>query len=117
MADLATTTECPPQAELEKLLRGRCTEARNAALCDHVGSCAACQKRLEVLARSASDLAAQLRECENESLSKDSAYWRAIRSAISVALWETSFAPRHVPMRNCWRVSSQTMPLTHLKKR
>ena len=32
------TTECPPQAELEKLIHGRCTDARNAALCEHVGS-------------------------------------------------------------------------------
>lgn len=81
MADLATTTECPPLSELEKLLRGRCTEARNAALCDHVGACSACQKRLEELAGSSSELAERLRECQEESPPQDSAYWRAINSA------------------------------------
>lgn len=81
MADAATTTECPPQAELEKLLRGRCTEARNAALCEHVGACPACQERLDRLAGSASDLAERLRECECEQPPKDSAYWRALSAA------------------------------------
>jgi serine/threonine protein kinase/WD40 repeat protein len=81
MADLATTTECPPLSELEKLLRGRCTEARNAALCDHVGACSACQKRLEELAGSSLELAERLRECQGESPPQDSAYWRAINSA------------------------------------
>jgi hypothetical protein len=74
-------TECPPQAELEKLLRGRCTEARNAALCEHVGSCPECQRRLDQLAGSASDLAERLRECECDQPPKDSAYWRAINAA------------------------------------
>jgi serine/threonine protein kinase len=73
-----TTTECPPLAELEKLLRGRCTEARNNALCDHVGACPACQKRLDELAGSASDLAERLRECQEETPPKNSAYWKAL---------------------------------------
>ncbi len=81
MADPAITNECPPQAELEKLLRGRCTEARNATICDHVGACSACQKRLDRLAGSASDLAGNLRECVCEEPPKNSAYWTALKSS------------------------------------
>ena len=43
------TTKCPPTAELERLVRGRLTEARSAALSEHVGLCGACQERLESL--------------------------------------------------------------------
>ncbi len=86
------TTECPPLAELEKLLRGRCTDARNACLCEHVGSCPECQKRLDKLAGSASDLATHLREAEQEPPPKDSAYWRAMASA-EEELRKTSLFP------------------------
>jgi|GEM_PF-577473 len=78
---MTTTTECPPLAELERLIHGRCTDARNAALCEHVGSCPACQKRLDQLTGSVSDLADHLREAESEPPAKDSAYWRALASA------------------------------------
>jgi hypothetical protein len=44
MTDDATTTECPPLSELERLVRGRCTEARSSALCEHVGGCPECQR-------------------------------------------------------------------------
>ncbi len=81
MADNVITTECPPAAELEKLLRGRCSEARNAALCDHVGACPECQKRLESLCGSCSDLTAHLREAENDKPPTESAYWRALARA------------------------------------
>ncbi len=79
-----TITECPPVAELEKLLHGRCSEARNAALCEHVGTCPACQRRLDELAGSAAPLtdthlAEYLRDCAKPP--KDSAYWRALASA------------------------------------
>jgi WD40 repeat protein len=96
MAEPAITTECPPQAELEKLLRGRCTEARNAALCEHVGACPECQRRLDRLAGSASDLAERLRECECEQPPKDSAYWRAMKSA-EEELRQTAIFPADTP--------------------
>ena len=79
MAD-ATTTECPPLDVLEKLIHGRCTEARNAALCEHVGACAACRQRLDQLSGSSSELADHLRETENEP-PKNSAYWVALSVA------------------------------------
>jgi len=76
-----TTTACPPQADLERLLNGRCTEARNAVLCEHVGACPACQQRLDRLAGSGSDLAEHLRDADAAPAPKDSAYWRAIEDA------------------------------------
>jgi hypothetical protein len=81
MADTAPTTECPPLAELEKLIHGRCTDARNAALCEHVGACPECQKRLDKLTGSAADLAEHLREAENQAPPTDSSYWQALASA------------------------------------
>jgi serine/threonine protein kinase/WD40 repeat protein len=81
MSDPATTTECPPLADLERLIHGRCTEARNTALCEHVGSCPECQKRLDKLTGSAAELAAHLRAAEQEKPPQDSAYWRALSVA------------------------------------
>jgi serine/threonine protein kinase len=81
MPDPAVTTECPPPAELERLLRGRCTDARNAALCEHVGSCPGCQKQLEKLAGGAAEVAQHLRDAENEKPPTESAYWRAMQQA------------------------------------
>ncbi|MBN9119831.1 MAG: serine/threonine protein kinase [Planctomycetes bacterium] len=81
MADPAITTECPTPAELEKLLRGRCTETRNAALCEHVGACPECQKRLDRLSGSAAEFADHLREAESEQPPSESAYWRALAVA------------------------------------
>src|SRR5581483_8448675 len=49
-AETTSHTECPPTADLERLVRGRLTEAKSAALAEHVGSCCACQQRLEALA-------------------------------------------------------------------
>ncbi|VTR90854.1 serine threonine protein kinase : Serine/threonine protein kinase-related protein OS=Planctomyces limnophilus (strain ATCC 43296 / DSM 3776 / IFAM 1008 / 290) GN=Plim_0987 PE=3 SV=1: Pkinase: WD40: WD40: WD40: WD40: WD40: WD40 [Gemmata massiliana] len=76
-----TTTECPPLNELERLMRGRCTDARASALCDHVGACAACQKRLDALTGSGSDLTDNLREAEKDTPPSDSSYWRALANA------------------------------------
>ena len=80
MPNQATTTVCPPQADLERLIHGRCTDARNAALCDHVGACPECQKRLDRLAGSGSGLAERLREAEDEP-PQNSAFWKALESA------------------------------------
>jgi eukaryotic-like serine/threonine-protein kinase len=76
-----TTAECPPTVDLDRLLRGRLTEARTAALADHVGSCPNCQKRLELLAGGGDDLAEKLREVENDRPPTDSAYWTALAAA------------------------------------
>ena len=81
MPDHATTTVCPPLADLERLIHGRCTDARNAALCEHVGACPECQKRLDRLAGSGSGLAERLREAESEPPPQDSAYWKALAYA------------------------------------
>ena len=80
MPDHATTAICPPLADLERLIHGRCTDARNAALCEHVGACPECQKRLDRLAGSGSGLAERLREAEDEP-PKNSAYWKALAYA------------------------------------
>jgi eukaryotic-like serine/threonine-protein kinase len=73
-----TTADCPPTVDLDRLVRGRLTEARTAALADHVGACPNCQKRLELLAGGGEDLAAKLREVERDQPPTDSAYWRAL---------------------------------------
>ncbi|MBY0460301.1 MAG: hypothetical protein K2V38_23540, partial [Gemmataceae bacterium] len=77
----ATTTDCPPQGELERLMHGRCTEARSAALCEHVGACPDCQKRLDALSRAGDDLVGQLREAVKDTPPSDSAYWKRLADA------------------------------------
>jgi serine/threonine protein kinase len=81
MPNTATTTECPPLSELERLVRGRCTEARANELCEHVGVCPACQARLESLSGSVGEVAEHLRTAEQHLPPRDSAYWRIIENA------------------------------------
>jgi hypothetical protein len=96
-----TDCECPQPAELEKLLHGRCTEARNSALCEHVGSCPECQKRLDALTGSAADLADHLREAEADAPPSNSAYWKALSRAEAelraTALFANNGFPDHTP--------------------
>ncbi|MCI0705512.1 MAG: serine/threonine protein kinase [Planctomycetia bacterium] len=91
MADPVTTTECPPISELERLVRGRLTEARTACLCEHIGGCPKCQERLEQLTGSAVELTRCLREVEQEKPPNDSAYWRALAAAENEARSTTLF--------------------------
>jgi len=79
--EVTTTTECPPLSELQLLMHGRCTEARSSALCEHVGACPACQKRLDSLAGGEPEIAEHLREATREAPAQNSAYWRALRDA------------------------------------
>lgn len=79
--DTMTVANCPSSVDLERLLRGRLTETRSAAISDHVGGCTSCQKRLELLAGGGDDLAAKLRECEQDQPPRDSAYWKALSEA------------------------------------
>jgi tRNA A-37 threonylcarbamoyl transferase component Bud32 len=79
-ADAAPTTECPPTADLERLVRGRLPDARKAALEDHVGACPGCQCRLVDLAGGdPAALCADLRDCAEAVASSDSAYYPALR--------------------------------------
>src|SRR5581483_2491457 len=80
-AETTSHTECPPTADLERLVRGRLTEAKSAALAEHVGSCCACQQRLEALAGDSDELAANLRECTKDTPPTDSAYYKALAAA------------------------------------
>jgi len=75
-----TTTECPPARDLERLVQGRLTEARAAAIAEHVGACSACQQRLDALA-DGGEIATNLRECTKEIAPSDSAYYKAIQAA------------------------------------
>lgn len=79
--EVTTTTECPPLSELQRLMHGRCTEARSSALCEHVGACPECQQRLDALTGPEEDLAEHLREATRETPAQNSAYWRALRDA------------------------------------
>ncbi len=80
-ANTTPATSCPPAVDLDRLLRGRLTEARSAALADHVGACSGCQKRLELLAGGGEDLPAKLREAEQTNPPSDSAYWKALAAS------------------------------------
>jgi eukaryotic-like serine/threonine-protein kinase len=80
-ADTTPTTECPPTADLERLVRGRLTEARSAAIAEHVGACSACQQRLEALTGGGDHIAADLRECTKDTPPTDSAYYKALAAA------------------------------------
>ncbi|MBA4188186.1 MAG: hypothetical protein C0467_09240 [Planctomycetaceae bacterium] len=77
------TTICPPSSELERLVRGRLTEARSAVISDHVGVCVSCQVRLDALAGgTTNDLTMNLRRCQKDTPPpSDSAYWKAISAA------------------------------------
>lgn len=79
-ADTTPHTACPPTADLERLVRGRLTDAKSAALTEHVGSCCACQQRLDALA-DGGDLPQQLRECTKDMPPRDSAYYKALAAA------------------------------------
>src|SRR5580700_2227832 len=77
----ATTSACPPVVDLDRLLRGRLTEAKSASLAEHVGACSGCQKRLELLAGEGDDLPSKLREAQKDQPPTDSAYWTALAKA------------------------------------
>jgi eukaryotic-like serine/threonine-protein kinase len=86
-----TIADCPPNADLNRLLRGRLTEARSSALAEHVGACSNCQKRLELLAGGGDDLPAKLREAESDQPPSESAYWHAL-SAVEQEVRATTLA-------------------------
>ena len=81
MPDTVPRTECPPTAELERLVRGRLTDARAAAISEHVGTCSNCQERLEAITGGADDLTQNLRDCSQHTPPTDSAYYRALAAA------------------------------------
>ncbi len=77
-------TACPPTAELERLVRGRLSEAQTVALTDHVEVCQMCQQRLDALAGGATaEFASNLRESARITPPKDSAFWKALGNAQS----------------------------------
>lgn len=80
-AKLDTTSTCPPAIELDRLVRGRLTEARSAAIADHIGACSSCQRRLDAITGATDDLAANLRECARDTPPTNSAYHRALAAA------------------------------------
>jgi eukaryotic-like serine/threonine-protein kinase len=80
MPSHTTTTECPPAADLERLVRGRLTDARAAAIAEHVGACSGCQARLDAIS-GGNDIASNLRECTREMPPSDSAYYKALAAA------------------------------------
>jgi serine/threonine protein kinase/outer membrane protein assembly factor BamB len=81
MPSHTTTTECPPAADLERLIRGRLTEARASAIAEHVGACSGCQERLDAISGAAEGIASNLRECTRAMPPSDSAYYRALEAA------------------------------------
>jgi len=78
---LPTTTDCPPITDLERLLRGRLSEARTTALTEHIGGCHDCQQRLESLTAPAHGIAEDLRDFTRNTPPSDSAYWKALAAA------------------------------------
>jgi eukaryotic-like serine/threonine-protein kinase len=81
MPSHTTTTECPSTSELERLVRGRLTEARAGAIAEHVGACSGCQRKLDAIAGVGDGLASSLRECTRSMPPSDSAYYRALAAA------------------------------------
>jgi serine/threonine protein kinase len=76
-----TTTECPSTADLERLVRGRLTEARASAIAEHVGACSSCQQKLDSISGAADGIASNLRECTRAMPPSDSAYYKALAVA------------------------------------
>ncbi|HVL11852.1 MAG TPA: serine/threonine-protein kinase, partial [Gemmata sp.] len=81
MPNTIPRTECPPAVELERLVRGRLTDARAAAISEHIGACSRCQERLDAMCGGTDDLPATLRECSKNTPPTDSAYYKALRAA------------------------------------
>jgi hypothetical protein len=93
MSTNATTSVCPPSGDLERLVRGRLTEARAAVLSDHVGACVSCQVRLDAMAGAgAGDLTTNLRQCQKDTPPGDSAYWNALSAAENEVRSTAAFA-------------------------
>jgi WD40 repeat protein len=81
MPSHTTTTECPSIADLERLVRGRLTEARASAIAEHVGACSGCQERLDIISGAKEGIASNLRECARAMPPSDSAYYKALAVA------------------------------------
>jgi hypothetical protein len=81
MPSHTTTTECPATADLERLVRGRLTEARAAAIAEHIGACSDCQERLDAISGASEGIASNLRECTRAMPPSDSAYYKALAAA------------------------------------
>jgi len=89
----ATTTTCPTSADLERLVRGRLTEARSAVIAEHVGVCVSCQIRLDALSGGGpGDLTTNLRQCQKDTPPSDSAFWRAMDAVGNEVQATTIFA-------------------------
>jgi hypothetical protein len=86
-------TACPDPHRLEGLLWGSLTTDEQAALTEHVGTCAACQHTLERLA--AGPTVADFAKVESGKPASDSAYWKA-RAQLEVEITRpgTSQTPR-----------------------
>ena len=71
--------DCPPELELAGLIDGDSSAEHDVRITDHVGECADCQKRLDLLATAEFPILEQsLRGIDAESPSKHSALWRAL---------------------------------------
>lgn len=81
MALDVTSTYCPPTADLERLVRGRLTEARAAEIAEHVGACCTCQQRLDAISGGSDDITVNLRDCSKQTPPSDSAYYKALAAA------------------------------------
>jgi WD40 repeat protein len=78
-AGASMSNDCPQTAELERLIRGRITEARAAVLTEHIGFCPDCQDRMESLAAGGDKLlTTTVRACRMHQAPKDSALWPAL---------------------------------------
>ena len=83
------TPACPPEAALERLLAdipadpaGTPNPDDRAAVTAHVGDCVGCQVRMENLATGHTPAVAEaVKHIDRADPPKDSAYWRAIKSA------------------------------------
>jgi len=81
--------DCPQTTELERLIRGRLSEARSATITEHLDFCPECQERMESLAAGGDQtLTKTVRLCRVDAPATNSAMWPAL-SAVSAEVLAT----------------------------
>ncbi|MBY0512535.1 MAG: serine/threonine protein kinase [Gemmataceae bacterium] len=86
--------DCPPPADLDRLIHGRLTDPESNAVTEHLGHCTGCQQKMDDLAAGGDPrLTDTLRQVDRDRPADDAALWKAM-SAAEADLVATAAQPR-----------------------